>query len=191
MNKKIFCTYFLILTSLLGMAQTKKIEDPTVALYKMLTKENINIKDSLIIYALNFELSISKKDKGTKVTHVAANDSLAFKLFPSHKNFNAIDFSPIMTNKNKIILIVPILIYGSSPEKMIYKDKNGNALISLSAAVNAAYALYSPLKYNNQKDAEEYLGHLVYKAAENKKPQLAHREVILMAPITIEIKRIQ
>lgn len=191
MKKKVFLTYILIFISLLGFAQTNKVDHPTLAIYKLLLDDSINIKDSLIIYALNFELSISRKQKGTIVTNIAANDNLAFKLFPSHKKFSSIDFSSLMGTKNKIKLVIPILIHGSSPEKMLYKDKEGRPLISLNAAVNAAYALYSPMKYDNQKDAEVSLSHRLYKDSQSKKPKSDFREVIVMDPITYEIQNIR
>lgn len=80
----------------------KKVADPILSIYKILSNESINIKDSLAIYALNFEINISKKEKTTIVTHITANDSLAFKLFPSYKAFYAIDFSPLMIEGIKL-----------------------------------------------------------------------------------------
>ena len=191
MKNKIILTYILIIIGVLTYGQKPIIEHPTLTIYKLLSNENINVKDSLAIYALNFELSISKKNKGTIVTKIAANDSLAFILFPSYKKFSAIDFSLLMGIKNKIRLIIPILIYGSSPEKMIYKDKYGNPLISLNAAVNAANALYSPFKYNNIKDSGELLGHLRFKVLKDGKPKATFWEAITMEPINIVISNIK
>ena len=190
-HMKIFLTYILILINAIAFAQNKKIEDPTVAVYKLLSDESIHIKDSLVIYALNFELDISKKNGKVVVTHIAANDSLAFTLFPSYKKLSNIDFTLYIGAKNNIKLIIPILIYGSSPEKMIYKDKAGNPLISFNAAVNAAYALYSPFKYNNNKDSEVELGHRLFKETLLKKQKVNPWDIVFMSPITLRIMNIR
>ncbi len=191
MKKKAFLIATLILFGSILRAQNKKIDDPTLAVYKLLTEQNIEIKDSLIIYSLNFELTISKVENRTIVTNISANDSLAFQLFPSYKRFSAINFTTLMGSKNKIKLLIPILIYGSSPEKMTHKDEEGNPLISLNAAVNAAYALYSPLKYDNERDAGVSLNHLLFKSSQDKKRDMQVREVMIMEPITIRIYTIR
>lgn len=191
MNKKITLICILILSSVTTFGQKTSQVHPTLAIYKLLSNDHIHLKDSLIIYALNFELNIAKRDKGTIVTSISANDSLAFVLFPSHKKFSSIDFTSLMGAKNKIRLIIPILIHGSSPEKMIYKDKAGNPLISLSAAVNAAYSLYNPIKYNNNRDAEVSLGHRMFKEAKKGRKNGELWEAIFMEPIVIEIANIK
>lgn len=115
----------------------------------MFINQSVNVKDSPAIYALNFQISISKKNNKAVVTAISANDNLAFSLFPSYKKILKIDFGPIMKNQKKINLIFPILVYGDSPEKTKYTDEKGKALISLEAAAQAAYALYNPSKYHN------------------------------------------
>jgi len=190
MEKKTFLICILVFASSISFAQTKKINDPTLAIYKLISNDRINIKDSLVIFALNFELDILKKDGRTIITNMVANDSLAFTLFPSHKKFFTIDFTPLMGKKNKIKLLIPILIYGSSAEKVEYKDKDGNPLISLNAAVNAAYSLHSPVKYNNQEDANTYPGFFL-KDSKHSKVKTSYREVIMMNTITYEIHNIR
>ncbi|MCY1520440.1 hypothetical protein D9M68_552170 [compost metagenome] len=171
MKNKLILTYVLGFISLFTYAQKSDIGDPVLKIYKLLSNENIKLKDSLAIYALNFELSISKKNKQAIVTDVVANDSLAFNLFPCYKKFSGIDFSPLMGERNKARLIIPILIYGSSPEKMYYKDKAGNPLVSLTAAVNAASVLYRPSRDKRSKDS--------------------FWEVIIIDPFIIEINNIK
>jgi hypothetical protein len=191
MKKKIIFTYLIVFAALFTFAQKQATEHPALTIYKLLSNESINLKDSLAIYALNFELRIVKKKEGTQVVSIAANDSLAFSLFPSYKKFYDIDFSSLMGEKNKFRLIIPILIYGSSPEKMIYKDKNGNPLISLNAAINAAYALYRPAPYNNVKDSGMLPGHLRFKDAKNNRLNPSFWEAITMEPFSIVINNIQ
>lgn len=191
MIKKLIFTFLLSAVCLLTFAQKKIVEHPVLAVYRLFSDASINIKDSLVIYALNFELNIVKKQNKTIVTSISANDSLAYTLFPFYKKLSAIDFSLIMGEKKKIRLIIPILIYGSSPEKMINKDKNNNPLISFNAAVNAAYALYNPFKYNNNKDAEVPIGHLRFKATKERKPQREFWEAITMEPLLIQIHNIK
>lgn len=174
--------------SILAFGQKEKqVNDPVLSIYKILSNEGIHLKDSLAIYALNFEIDISKKEKITVVTNITANDSLAFKLFPSYKSFYNLDFSSLMIGRNKIKLVVPILIYEGSPEKITYRDKDGNPLISFNAAVNAAYALYSPLKYSNQNDANVPIGHRLYKSSKDKNQKVKLRELMIIEPIHIEI----
>lgn len=64
-------------------------------------------------------------------------------------------------------------------------------MISFNAAVNAAYALYSPFKYNNQNDANIPIGRLLYKSSKDKKQKVEFREVIIIEPINIEIFNIR
>lgn len=192
MIKKLIFTCLLIAMYLLTFAQNKIVEHPPVqAVYRLFADARINIKDSLTIYALNFELNIVKKQNKTIVTSISANDSLAYTLFPFYKKLSAIDFSLIIGEKKNVRLIIPIMIYGSSPEKMINKDKNNNPLISFNAAVNAAYALYNPFKYNNNKDAEVPIGHLRFKATKERKPQREFWEAITMEPLLIQIHNIK
>lgn len=144
MKKKIVLTCMITFIGLFTYAQNRSADYPTLAVYKLLSNERINLKDSVAIYALNFELSIAKKNKRTIVTDILVNDSLAFALFPSYKKLLDINYSPLMGIKDSIKLIIPILIYVSSPDKIYYKDKYDNPLISLNAAVKAASALYRP-----------------------------------------------
>lgn len=185
MKTKIILTATLIFMSLLVQGQKLNVNDPVLAIYKLLSNESVTVKDSLAIYALNFQLSISKNKKGAILTNISANDSLAFSLFPSYKKLSAIDFSSLLVSKNKIDLIIPILIHGSSPEKKIYQDQEGNPLISLNAAVNAAFALYRPFKYNNMKESGLSLGHIQYKNSKSRSK--SSWEAITLEPIVIEI----
>ena len=74
---------------------------------------------------------------------------------------------------------------------MLYKDKEGNPLISLNAAVNVAYSLYNPVKYNNNRDAEVPLGHRLFKESKMGRNKNRLWEAIIMEPIIIKIENIK
>lgn len=184
MIKRIFSTLSIILTFGLSYAQKSDPDAAFKAIHKLFEQMQYPKKDSLVIYALNFEVTITKLNGKTKVINIEANDSLAYSILPNYKKLSSIDYSSLMGAKSKMRLVIPILIHGSSLEKMIYKDKEGNPLISLNAAVNAAYSLYNPIKYNNNRDAEVPLGHRLYKKS-GKNSRLW--EVTIMEPIIVNI----
>ncbi|WP_199118585.1 hypothetical protein [Pedobacter sp. ASV28] len=180
-----------LLGCLFSFGQSKKVEPPTLAVYRLFADAKPMLKDSLAIYAFNFELNISKKNGNTKVTRITANDTLAFILFPEYNKLFSIDYSSLMNSKSNIRLIIPVLIYGSSPEKKIYKDGEGNPLISFNAAVNAAYSLYNPSKYSNIAESQVDLGNLIYRKAKKRKVADDFWEAVIMNPILIEIHNIK
>jgi len=111
-------------------------------------------KDSLLIYAFNFELSVAKMDGRNKVSKIKANDSLAYTLFPLYEKLKTVDYSVLMKNKTSARIVIPILMYGSSEAQKKYKDENGNVLINFKAALNAMVSLYDVgARYNNENDA--------------------------------------
>ena len=173
-------------------AQKVKTNDPIKSIHKLFEETLFPSKDSLIIYAVNFEVSITKKNGKALVTTIEANDSLAFTILPSYKKLFDIDFNQLIGNRTNMRLIIPILMYGSSPEKMFYKDKDSNPLISLNAAVNAAYALYNPSKYNNNRDAKVSLEHRVFKdAKKERRLKGGFWEAMIMEPIIFKIENMK
>ncbi len=147
-------------------------------------------KDSLLIYALNFELTVLKVNGKAFATNIVANDSLAFKIFPEYSKLKKIDFSAILVGKTKAKIVIPVIIFGSSPEQKKYKDDEGRSLISFNSAVNAAIALNDPvIKYSNERDAETSLSERLYKQ-QNKVTRL-FTEAIFMRPYIIEIFNIR
>lgn len=185
----LFSLFLLGSLSLFG--QNNKIEPPILAVYRLFAEANPKLKDSLAIYAFNFELKISKRNGNTKVTCINANDTLAFILFPEYNKLSSIDYSSLMNSRSNIRLIIPVLIYGSSPEKKFYKDREGNPLISFNAAVNAAYSLYNPSKYNNITEGQVDLGNLIYRKAKKRKVADDFWEAVMMNPVLIEIHNIK
>ena len=143
-------------------------------------------KDSLIIYSLNFTLKFEKRGNKLLASKVIANDSLAYVLFPNYKKLSNIDFSSILGTNTKSDVMIPILIYGSSPEKIKYKDEHGQPLINFNAAVNSALALISDKEYVNSKSSYESPG--LRTAAEQSK---LFRRIILMEPYTVYIANIK
>ena len=147
-------------------------------------------KDSLLIYALNFELTVTKVNGKAFSSKIVANDSLAYQLFPAYNKFKKIDFAGILNGKTKAKIIIPIIIFGSSPEQKKYKDDEGRPLIRFNSAVNAAMALNDPMiKYSNEKDAERSLSERLYQQQKNVTQLFS--EAIFMRPYIIEIFNIK
>lgn len=169
-------------------AQEKNFDEPEIAIFKLFADAEIKLKDSVAIYTLNFELHIKKLNGKTIVTNITANDSLAFTIFPMYTKLKTINFTRLMGAKNNIRLVIPILIYGNSYDKQQYKDTDGNALINFNAALNAAFALYNPTKYNNLKESKVELSNLLHKESKNKS---ALWNAVIMNPIWIDITRIK
>jgi hypothetical protein len=192
MKNKTILTFLLVLIFTSSFAQNKKADESAIAVYKLFSDANIDLKDSVAIYALNFEVKIKRLNGKSVVTSIAANDSLAFTIFPMYPKLAAIDFIPFMGTKSDIRLVIPILIYGNSPEKQRYHDQDGNALINFNAAINAAYALYNPLRYNNIKESKYELSNLARKAFTNgERPKSELWETVIMNPIWIEVTHVK
>lgn len=98
--------------------------------------------------------------KGNEIlpTAITANDSLAYKLFPSYKKLAFINFSPILGTNAELEVVIPILVYGSSPQRVLYKDENGQPFINFNSAINSALALNSDKRYDNLTGANEMSG---------------------------------
>ncbi|WAC41209.1 hypothetical protein [Pedobacter sp. SL55] len=143
-------------------------------------------KDSLLIYSLNFTLKIEKTANKLLPSRVVANDSLAYRLFPNYKKLADIDFSPILGTNTKLDVMIPVLIYGGSPEKMKHKDENGQPLINFNASVNAALALISNKKYDNSRSS--YESPEFQKASKQSK---IFRSAIIMEPYIVYIANIK
>lgn len=147
-------------------------------------------KDSLLIYALNFELTVAKVNGKAFASKITANDSLAFRIFPTYSKLKKIDFAGILNGKTRAKIVIPIIMFGSSPEQKKYKDDNGRPLISFNAAVNAAMALNDPIiKFSNERDAETSLSERLHKQEKN----ITHlfSDAIFMRPYIIEIFNIK
>ncbi|WP_316785719.1 hypothetical protein [Pedobacter frigiditerrae] len=190
MKKFPFLIGFLSFMSTLTFCQKTKQVDLSTSIYNVLFESNIKIKDSLIIYALNFQLEIIKNGEKTLVNQITANDSLAFTLFPSYKKLKSINFTSLMNGRKKIRLIIPILIYGSSSGEKKHLDSEGRPLINLESAANAAYSLYSPSKFNNLHNANLNLLHRLYQQNKVFKEE-AFWEATTMNPIVYEIGNIK
>ena len=156
--KKLLLT--LIITSLYinGIKAQKKLlaEEKIWKQIHSILSDSKSPKDSLLIYALNFELSVSKKNGKALAFDIVANDSLAYQMFPRYKKLKLIDFYTLMRGRDKIKVILPIIVFGSSDKQKKYKDKDGRVLINFNAAVNAAMATnYTGIRYSNENDAEK------------------------------------
>ena len=151
MKEKLVACLFISLLSYQIYAQDTKV-NKGVAFQKKIGKalklEHSLIRDSVLIYALNFQLNITRHqtDK-TIVTSIAANDSLAYKLFPDYRKLSAIDYGFLGTGRKKFKVLIPVLVF--------YKNHKEKAKIDVDAALNATHALFSPGKYNNELDKYE------------------------------------
>ncbi|WP_461788995.1 hypothetical protein [Pedobacter sp.] len=142
-------------------------------------------KDSLLIYSLNFMLKIEKKGNRFISSKVIANDSLAYVLFPNYNKLTGIDFSSILGANTKYDVVIPILIYGGSPESVKHRDESGQPLISFNAAVNSAIALVSEKQYDNSSSYELPGFHNTGKKSKR------FRSVIIMEPYIVYIANIK
>lgn len=147
-------------------------------------------KDSLLIYALNFELTVTKVNGKAFASKIVANDSLAYKIFPAYSKLRKINFAGILNGKTTAKIVIPVIMFGSSPEQKKYKDDEGRPLISFNSAVNAAMALNDPIiKYSNERDAEIALSERLYKQQKNITRLFS--DAIFMRPYIIEIFNIK
>lgn len=189
MKKKVVFFMAIVLFSTISFAQNRIADEEKIAksIYNILS-ENKHPKDSLLIYALNFELHISRKKDKALASSIVANDSLAYEMFPAYKKLKTIDFMPIMREKNTARIIIPVLVYGGSEMQKKYKDKEGRGLISFNAAINAVMALNDINNYSNENDAEKPLSHRLYKQKNNN---VLFIDAIFMKPYIIEIFNIE
>lgn len=150
------------------------------------------LKDSVAIYAINFKLEITRNKKGNAmVKEINVNDSLGYRLFPSYKRLYTINYKALLGSKEKITLLIPVLIANTSSEKRIDKKPDGNPLIDMQAALNAAYALSSDMPYDNEKEAGLALNHRIYKYYK-RTPKAENRlkDIVLLNPYLWEIVNI-
>lgn len=190
--KKLLLT--LIITSLYinGIKAQKKLssEEKIWKQIHSILSDSKSPKDSLLIYALNFELSVSKKNGKALAFDIVANDSLAYKMFPRYKKLKLIDFYTLMRGRDKIKVILPIIVFGSSDKQKKYKDKDGRVLINFNAAVNAAMAInYTGIRYSNENDAEKPFSQVLNKPF--KSSEALFIDAVFMRPYMIEIFNIE
>ncbi len=142
-------------------------------------------EDSVAIYSINFRVTIVKNsDTQTVVTKIVANDSLGYKVFPRYKDLEKINFTSLLGTKNEAVLVIPILIHGATTDKIRHRNKNGDPLINMQAAINAAYALYSDVPYNNIEDSEKYLP---FRLKDKYNNRSVFEDVILARPLICDI----
>jgi hypothetical protein len=116
------------------------------------------LKDSVCIYAINFNIKVIREENNkTRVTEIIANDSLGYRLFPRYNELKKLNYSKIfLKGEKRISIVMPVLIYSYTEDKIKYKDEKGNPLVSLKEATNAAFHLYNTtLRYNNLKEAKK------------------------------------
>jgi hypothetical protein len=151
------------------------------------------LKDSIGLYAVNFRLEITgKKGNKTLVTQIHANDSIAYRLFPSYKRLYSIDYSSIIGARKKITLIIPVLISNvSATAEKRYKKDDGSHIIGMDAAVNAAFALYSTIPYDNVNEAKVPVGHRLYKSMNHENEERINTDVVFLTPYLIDVLNIR
>ena len=77
--------------------EQKKIELKVLSI--MEPNYNLGVmQDTVALLAINFKLNITKDKNGrARVTHIEANDTLGYKLFPNYKRLSTINFQGLMT----------------------------------------------------------------------------------------------
>ncbi|QNK64822.1 hypothetical protein H7F33_10220 [Pedobacter sp. PAMC26386] len=151
------------------------------------------LKDSISLYAINFRIDLTKNNAGKiEVSQIVANDSLAYKLFPSYKRFYSIDYNSLLGVRKKIRLIVPILIANiSETAKKTYKKEDGSSLIDIQSAINTAYSLYSTISYNNLKEAEIPVEHRIQKSKMDTNNDRTSKDIVYLNPYIVQIVNIK
>jgi len=151
------------------------------------------LKDSIALYAINFKIDLVQKNPGKSVvTQIIANDSLAYKLFPAYKELYAINYNKLLKNRKRLTLVIPILISNiSDTAKETQKNQDGNLLITMQSAVNAAYSLYSTNPYNNIEDSKVPVGHRIYKSKKDKNTERASKDIVYLNPYVVQILNIR
>ncbi|MBB2151616.1 hypothetical protein [Pedobacter gandavensis] len=69
------------------------------------------IKDSIAIYSFNFKIEITKTNENKiKVDQLLVSDSLLYKICPNYSQFYDLDYKSLLTNRDHVTLIIPIII---------------------------------------------------------------------------------
>lgn len=195
-NIKLLIVIFFLTIPILSFSQvstnTNKQKDRVLKTIDSIVIRSFNqnlLKDSIALYAINFTVKVTRDKKGSaRVLEVKANDSLAYELFPAYKKLYSINYNSLLGARQKITLLIPILISNTSSEKKVYKKTDGSLLIDLAAALNVAYALTSDVPYNNKMDAEVALNQRIFKHYKtNPRSEDRLNDVILLNPYVWEI----
>jgi len=152
-----FITFFLV-----GFLFQTKAQNITKTSNLKVLKKNIDsifvktfsystLKDSVAVYAINFKLEIIKNNKGKGVLNkIIATDSLGFKLFPAYKKLYSLNYSNWLNGKQKIYVIIPVLIYNISAKATSkYTRQDGKPLIDIETVSNAYSNSISSMIPNN------------------------------------------
>ena len=84
-----------------------------------------------------------RKGSETLVTKNRAADSLAYKLFPKYPELKKTNFIELFNKSDqKIIIIMPVMVYGADKQKVKYKYIKGNPLTNMNTAINALKPSY-------------------------------------------------
>jgi hypothetical protein len=191
MIKKAIFSLFLVLVFDMSFAQRNKSMDPIKFLREVLEYVKFPEKDSVFIYAFNFQLTIEKKNHKASVTHIGVNDSLAFTLFPSYKKLHDINFREFLGSKRRICLVIPILMYGSFQKQGAQYDKKQNPLIDLNAALNSNIALYNLDEYSNEKEAKIDFLNRTYHQPQKKAKSWDVKDMIYLSPSIYNMRKVQ
>lgn len=143
------------------------------------------LKDSISMYAINFTIDVTiDKNNKTAVTRIIANDSLGYVLFPKYLDLKKLNYTEIfLAGEKKISIIMPILIFGYTENKIKYRDEDGNPLISLKSATNTAFHLYTDFPYDNLKEGKAGYPSYLNKYQKNDKGMFI-RKIILRPMIS-------
>lgn len=140
----------ILLVSLLGIfpmvsiAQTQQSEivpDWQKKVYKTLMRDKSReiLEDSVALYSFTFKLKIIKsKENKVEVDQLILSDSLMYKLFPNYKGLYNIDYSSLLKTREKLNIIIPILISNTSPSAKRRYETRGEPLMSIESALDIA-----------------------------------------------------
>lgn len=144
-------------SSVAQISHTESTPDWQKEVYKTLRKDKASyvFKDSIAMYTFNFKIEIIKsKGNKTRIGKFIVSDTLLYQLFPSYKELYAIDYSSLLKGRNKINLVVPILVYNVSPTgQNKYQKQDKQYLVNIETAMDIARnSLISLMSKNKFED---------------------------------------
>ncbi|MBB2151618.1 hypothetical protein [Pedobacter gandavensis] len=141
---KVFKILLLLIAGFIPLhsfAQEPIAQDPKKILMekeigKIIAKNNARhvIKDSIALYIYNIKLKVSKKGEKIKINRLLMSDPLLYKIIPDHKRLYNIDYKFLLTDRNQVTLIIPIIIANVAERSVSeYDRQKGVPLIPIKS----------------------------------------------------------
>ncbi|MBB2151617.1 hypothetical protein [Pedobacter gandavensis] len=111
------------------------------------------IKDSIAIYSFNFKLKITKtKEHKIKVDQLLVSDTLMYRIYPNYKQFYELDYKSLLTNRDHVTLIIPIIIANTaSISTREFENQRFDALIGIKSVVKTTEESFTRIASGNNQ----------------------------------------